>query len=59
MYSIQQIYIHENPFHAVFQKAKCYIVDMFDILQEGIEAAQVAEKDPTDREAFLRILSDD
>jgi len=32
---------------------------MFDILQKGIEAAKAAENDPTDRDAFLRILSED
>jgi hypothetical protein len=59
MYSTQRLYFHENPFLAVFQNFRYYVVGMFDILQKGIEAAKVAENDPTDREALLRILSDD
>lgn len=58
MYATRRLYFNDTPFRAVFQKTGCYIVTMLDSFQKGVEAAKVAEKDPTDKEAILRILSD-
>lgn len=60
MYSTQRLYLRENPFLAVIQNIRYYVVSTFDVVQKGIEAAKIAENDPTDREALLRIfVSDD
>ncbi|MFT5700117.1 MAG: hypothetical protein ACI8ZB_002988 [Desulforhopalus sp.] len=61
MYSAQRTYFHLNsiPFRHVFQKISYFIIDILDTLHKGIEAAKIAEKDPTDREAILSVLFDD
>lgn len=57
MYATQRLYFQSNTFRAGAQKIGRSLAEMFVNLQKGIEAAKVAEKDPTDREAILRVLS--
>lgn len=59
MYSAQRLYFNENPMHSLIQKMTFYFEQLTDILRKGILAAQLAEEDPTNREAILRILADD
>ena len=56
MYLVQRLYCYNNPFRTVFQKIRCYTEDMADCFQKGIKAAEVAEKNPMDRETVLRIF---
>lgn len=58
MYATQRYYFNDSLFRTYFQKITCYIVTIFDSFQRGVEAAKHAEKNPTDKDAILRILSD-
>ncbi|WP_163339438.1 hypothetical protein [Desulfopila sp. IMCC35008] len=58
MYATQRYYFNESHFRTYFQKTKCYIVTVLDSFLRGVEAAKLAEKNPTDKDAIMRILSD-
>lgn len=58
MYATERYYFNDISFRAYFQKTRCYIVIMIDSFRKGVKAAKLAEKDPTAKEAIMRILSE-
>lgn len=58
MYATERYYFNDSHFRTYFKKTKCYIVTLFDSFQRSVEAAKLAEKDPTDKDAIMRVLSD-